>query len=837
MASHLLQAPPIASFDIDDPNNIGTRWDMWNKRLEVYITATGLEDDKQKRALLLFCAGESVHQLFETLPNAEEAKDYKDTLQLLTDHFSPKKNRTFEIYKFRQAQQLDGESVDQFYTRLRQLASTCQFTDTDSEIRTQIIQRCLSTKLREAALRDDAISLVKLLDHGRALENSTKQASDMEKVLTTQTNEFSALAINDGRPNERRDKSPYRTTTYRNKGRQSTDRNSPGKPRLFSRGNNDDRRTNQRQSTSKCYNCGNSWPHVDSPCPARGKSCRNCDRLGHFAKVCRSTTTMPSRHRNKQTVRNIDQDSASSSDSDEWLYTLHKGQQKPTKTPSTIHRVNLPQAKIKINNVNFKLMIDTGASINVLDENTFTKLQNAGQVHQIKLTKPKTKIYAYGSKVPLSVLGTFTTEVESRRRLTSATFYVVKEDHGSLLSCKTAQELDLIKLNINSVKQTKKALQKKHQSVEQYPVKSPRSTSDNCTIKCPATATSAKTRALVTEYQQLFQGVGKMKDVEIKLHIDPDVSPVTQPPRRIPFHLRKQVAAELKRLEENDIIEDATGPTPWVSPIVAAPKPKNPNEVRICIDMRLPNCAIRRERHPSPTVDDIINSLNGATKFSKLDLRSGYHQLVLAPESRYITTFSTHKGLKRYKRLNFGTSSAAEIFQHTIQQALEGIQGALNISDDIIIFGKTTAEHDLALAQTFQRLSEKGLTLNPEKCVFDKDHLDFFGYTFGPAGMSPDPKKVQAITDASPPSNAAELRSFLGTVNYVSRFIYNFSTVTAPLRDLTCHAAKWQWTPQHQHAFDELKHRLTTSPTMAYFDPAKNTEILVDASPVGLGPF
>ncbi|CAB4028811.1 Retrovirus-related Pol poly [Paramuricea clavata] len=148
-------------------------------------------------------------------------------------------------------------------------------------------------------------------------------------------------------------------------------------------------------------------------------------------------------------------------------------------------------------------------------------------------------------------------------------------------------------------------------------------------------------------------GVSKIRDVEIKLHVNPNVPPIAQPERRIPFYLRNKVAEELKRLEENDIIEDATGPTPWVSPIVAAPKPKNINEVRVCVDMRLPNRAIHRERHPSPTVDDIIHSLNGAKKFSKLDLRSGYHQLVLAPESRHITTFATHKGLKRYKRWHF----------------------------------------------------------------------------------------------------------------------------------------------------------------------------------------
>lgn len=663
----------------------------------------------------------------------------------------------------------------------------------------------------------------------------------MEKSLVAPAHEFAALAIRDRKSNQRRDESPK---IYHNKTSQghrySTNRRPNDNQHLFPQ-QNSERRTRDRQSSSnsnsKCYNCGNSWPHISSPCPARGKSCRNCNRVGHFAKVCRSTTTPSHGHRNENTVRNVRHfENSSSSDSDEYLYTVQTRQNEQQESmpaqPNIAYRINLPHAKIKINNVDFKLMIDTGASINVLDENDFIKLQQTGKARQIKLKQPKTKIYAYGSKVPLPVLGIFTAEVESRRRLTSATFYVVKEDHGSLLSSTTAQELDLIKLKVHSVTKT---TPKASQSSEQPPVETSQSTPTYRTPECLATATSTKTRALIQQYTHLFQGVGKMRDVEIKLHIDPDVQPVTQPERRIPFHLREKVAAELKRLEENDIIEDATGPTPWVSLIVAAPKPKNPNEVRVCVVMRLPNRAIRRERHPSPTVDDIINSLNGAKTFSKLDLRSGYHQLVLSPESRHITTFSTHKGLKRYKRLNFGTSSAAEIFQHTIQQALEGINGVLNISDDLIIFGKTTTEHDLALAQTFQRLHEKGLTLNPGKCVFDKEHLDFFGYTFGPEGMSPDQKKVQAINDATPPENSAALRSFLGTVNYVSRFIHDFSTVTAPLRDLTRQEAKWSWTPDHQHAFNELKRRLTTSPTMAYFDPAKDTEIIVDASPVGLG--
>ena len=141
-----------------------------------------------------------------------------------------------------------------------------------------------------------------------------------------------------------------------------------------------------------------------------------------------------------------------------------------------------------------------------------------------------------------------------------------------------------------------------------------------------------------------------MKDFQVELHIDPSVPPVTQPHRRIPFHLRKKLDAELDKLERQGIIEPVDGPTPWVSPLVVTPKPKNPDQVRVCVNMRQPSRAILRKRHITPTVDDLIHDLNGATVFSKIDLNSGYHQLQLTPDSRYITTFSTHRGVRRYTR-------------------------------------------------------------------------------------------------------------------------------------------------------------------------------------------
>lgn len=124
-----------------------------------------------------------------------------------------------------------------------------------------------------------------------------------------------------------------------------------------------------------------------------------------------------------------------------------------------------------------------------------------------------------------------------------------------------------------------------------------------------------------------------MDNTKIALHINKTVRPVAQRYRRIPFHVRRQVEVEIEKLQQLDIIEKADGATPWVSPIVIVPKKDG---IRVCVDMRAANKAIERERHPMPTIEDLIIDLNGATVFSKIDLNKGYHQIELEPESRYV---------------------------------------------------------------------------------------------------------------------------------------------------------------------------------------------------------
>ena len=234
-------------------------------------------------------------------------------------------------------------------------------------------------------------------------------------------------------------------------------------------------------------------------------------------------------------------------------------------------------------------------------------------------------------------------------------------------------------------------------------------------------------------YPDLFDGIGKIKDKKVKLHIDPEIQPKEQSHRHIPFHTRKDVEKELQRLEDLDVIERIEGPTPWVSPIVVVPT--KTGEIRLCVDMREANKAVKTEKRLKPTLDELIPDLNGATVFSTLDLTFGYHQLELEPESRHITTFSTHDGLRRYKRLMFGINAASEIFQNSIAEPLIGLSGCKNISDDIIVYGRDVREHDENLNRVLTRLREHNARLNGDKCAFRKAEVIFYGHSLRAEGI------------------------------------------------------------------------------------------------------
>ena len=251
----------------------------------------------------------------------------------------------------------------------------------------------------------------------------------------------------------------------------------------------------------------------------------------------------------------------------------------------------------------------------------------------------------------------------------------------------------------------------------------------------------------------------------------------------MPYQLRGKLEKKLDELEELNIIEKVTTPSSWISPVVIVPK-KN-GDVRLCIDMRQANTAVKRIKHPIPTIDEVLQDLNNSTMFSKLDIKWAYHQIELDQESRDITTFVTHKGLYRYTRLLFGVSCAPEMYQTVMQNVLQECEGVHNIMDDIVVHGSSAEEHNERLSKVVKILAEKGLKLNREKCQLNMPKIEFMGHVLSSRGVGPADVKVKAVVEAREPQTATEVRSFLGLVNYSARYIPDLATISAPLRELT----------------------------------------------------
>ena len=259
--------------------------------------------------------------------------------------------------------------------------------------------------------------------------------------------------------------------------------------------------------------------------------------------------------------------------------------------------------------------------------------------------------------------------------------------------------------------------------------------------------------------------------------------------------------------------------------------------MRMCVDYRALNAITVKNSYPLPLVDELFDRLHGAKYFSKIDLRSGYHQIRISPEDVPKTAFRTRYGHFEFLVLPFGLTNAPATFMHLMHQTFREQLDSFVIVflDDILIYSKTLAEHKQHVKQVLEILRKEKLFAKESKCELFKTEVEFLGHIVGRDGIRMMEDKVKAVQDWPTPSKVEHIRSFLGTAGYYRRFIKDFSKIAAPLSDLTKENVKFEWTSKQEEAFRKLKQAIATAPVLALPDPNLPFVVHTDASGFALG--
>ncbi|GBG60106.1 hypothetical protein CBR_g3350 [Chara braunii] len=294
-----------------------------------------------------------------------------------------------------------------------------------------------------------------------------------------------------------------------------------------------------------------------------------------------------------------------------------------------------------------------------------------------------------------------------------------------------------------------------------------------------------------------------------------------------------ELRCQLKELVEKGWIRPSV--SPYGSPMLFVPKKEG--ALRMCIDYRGLNAITVKNREPLPRIDDLLDRVQGCRYFSKIDLKSGYHQIAIRPEDQHKTAFQTRYGLYEFVVMPFGLCNAPGTFQHSMNRIFHDYLDKFVIVylNDILIFSKTDEEHVAHLDKVLSLLRQHKFKINGEKCEFGRTRVLYLGHEISAEGLKPDDAKVASIRDWPRPQSVTEIRSFLGMTGYYRTFVKNYSIVAAPFTDLTPIDTPWEWTDKCEAAFRHLKHALTHYEVLKLPDPDKPFIVTTDASQYGIG--
>ncbi|GJU19602.1 reverse transcriptase domain-containing protein [Tanacetum coccineum] len=342
---------------------------------------------------------------------------------------------------------------------------------------------------------------------------------------------------------------------------------------------------------------------------------------------------------------------------------------------------------------------------------------------------------------------------------------------------------------------------------------------------------------IVKNFPEVFPedlpGLPPTRQVEFHIDLVPGAAPVARAPYRLAPSEMKELADQLQELSDKGFIRPSS--SPWGAPVLFVKK--KDGSLRMCIDYRELNKLTVKNRYPLPRIDDLFDQLQGSSVYSKIDLRSGYHQLRVREEDISKTAFRTRYGHYEFQVMPFGLTNALAVFMDLMNRVCKPYLDKFVIVfiEDILIYSKNKQEHEEHLKIILELLKKEELYAKFSKCEFWIPKVQFLGHVIDNKGIHVDPAKIESVKDWASPKTPTEIRQFLGLAGYYRRFIEGFSKIAKPMTKLTQKKVKFEWGDKQEAAFQLLKQKLCSAPILALPEGSEDFIVYCDASIKGLG--